>query len=96
MSYHHRELVRGPGNLAAWKTVRAQALERDDYTCMKCGVRHRSVRYEVHHLVPVSRGGDGFALDNLQTLCRECHFEVHRPKHKRDLRTEWEAWAREW
>lgn len=32
---------------------------------------------QVHHLVPVSMGGDD-SPENLVSLCGECHREVHR------------------
>jgi len=33
---------------------------------------------EVDHIVPLSRGGAPYALENLQPLCSECHREKHR------------------
>lgn len=30
---------------------------------------------EVDHIVPRHRGGEMFALDNLQTLCQQCHIQ---------------------
>ena len=57
---------------ARWKRVRRQAIERDGYRCRKCG--RASGRFEVDHVVPISAGGAAYELDNLQSLCRPCHF----------------------
>lgn len=66
MSRHHQKL-----NRRKWAQVRIKALTRDGYACVKCGKRGR---LEVDHIVPVARGGLPYDLDNLQTLCRPCHF----------------------
>ena len=66
-----------------WKELRLLVLERDQYRCVQCG---KAARFEVDHIEPVRTGGDEFALSNLQTLCRRCHFQktasenAHRPK----------------
>jgi hypothetical protein len=55
--------------------VRMDVLKRDDYRCTKCGASPRddkSVRLEVDHVIPVSRGGSS-TMDNLRTLCFSCN-----------------------
>jgi len=47
-------------------------LERDNYTCRKCGRKASEGRLEVDHIIPVSKGGTD-ELNNLQTLCFECN-----------------------
>ena len=44
-------------------------LDRDGYACRACG------RWgdNVDHVQPINDGGDVWAMDNLQTLCRSCH-----------------------
>ena len=70
--------------------LRAAVLERDDYRCRKCRIRTAA---QVHHLVPVARGGAYFDPGNLIAVCRPCHRELH------DTRTpaqrEWDAYLRE-
>lgn len=44
--------------------------KRDRYRCRICGAS--GVELELDHRVPVGQGGSD-ALDNLQTLCRECN-----------------------
>ena len=55
-----------------WKRVRRKVLDRDKHRCRKCGIF--TSRFEVDHVVPLEAGGAEYALDNLQTLCRPCHF----------------------
>jgi 5-methylcytosine-specific restriction endonuclease McrA len=60
-----------------WASLRANALARDRRRCTRCGARGRRVELHVHHIVPLARGGRN-ALDNLTTLCRDCHQIAHR------------------
>jgi len=50
---------------------------RDGYTCKHCG--KRGVRLEAHHIVFRSHGGKD-TLDNLLTLCGQCHHHLHQGK----------------
>lgn len=54
---------------------RKKALERDKYACRHCGVTAKKGLH-VHHIVPRSQGGSNY-VDNLMTLCKECHIEIH-------------------
>lgn len=63
----------GLGDLK-WTDVRQMALERDESKCQRCGVT--GMRLNVHHKVPISRGGTS-ELDNLITLCWNCHLVKH-------------------
>ena len=53
---------------------REHAICRDKYTCQCCGAKN--TRLEVHHIVYRSQGGTD-DLDNLITLCADCHKKVH-------------------
>jgi 5-methylcytosine-specific restriction endonuclease McrA len=74
-------------NSAAWQKARAAARERDGQRCTNCG---SAQDLEVHQIVPLSKGGEQFALSNLTTLCRDCHSrESHdavtpRPRFSRN------------
>ena len=59
-----------------WGAVRAQVLRRDNRTCRECG-KHGGL-LDVHHVVPLERGGAAYDVDNLKTLCRPCHNKAHR------------------
>lgn len=65
---------------AEFKAVRADILERDNYTCQRCGKSNHpscptSVVLTVHHKVPVAQGGRNVP-SNLITLCNYCHADV--------------------
>ena len=49
--------------------------ERDGWRCRSCG---RAGKLECDHIVPLRRGGDPWAVENLQALCRSCHVEKSR------------------
>ena len=50
-------------------SMRAAVLVRDGGRCRKC---RRSIKLEMDHIVPVSKGGKT-EESNLQTLCRRCN-----------------------
>lgn len=58
-------------NTPEWRSLRKEALIRDDYTCVICGSKEN---LEVDHIIPPRGRADlFFNLDNLQTLCSSCH-----------------------
>jgi 5-methylcytosine-specific restriction endonuclease McrA len=66
-----------------------QALDRDEWQCVKCGARQR---LECDHIEPVRKRPDlAYKLSNLQILCGTCHARktrieigLGRPNPKRD------------
>lgn len=69
---HSARVTRGP----RWKALRMQALERDEWQCVKCGERRR---LEIDHIEPVRDRPDlAYSLANLQTLCGRCHARKTR------------------
>lgn len=54
--------------------VKSAVLNRDNYTCQICG--EKDTRLEVHHIQFRSKGGSN-RMDNLVTLCRNCHKQIH-------------------
>jgi len=52
-----------------WKKLRIIVLDRDGWQCAACGRPADSV----DHIVPRVKGGDMWALDNLQSLCKSCN-----------------------
>ena len=59
-----------------WRAVRMQALRRDGFQCVQCGVRHR---LEVDHVLSVRDRPDlSFDPGNLQVLCGGCHTRKTR------------------
>ncbi len=67
-----------------WRRVRRYVKRRDGGRCTECGieVKGRRVPYEIHHIVPRSRGGTEHPA-NLRTLCSKCHM-----KYTKELREE--------
>jgi hypothetical protein len=54
--------------------------QRDNYTCMNPGCLHKSQRLSVHH---INYNKKDCSENNLITLCKKCHDEVHAlDKHK--------------
>lgn len=51
---------------------RQKIIQRDGRKCQWCGQKGPHVKLEVHHIIPVSQGGDD-NVRNLITLCVECH-----------------------
>ena len=69
---HSAKVTRGP----RWKAVRMQALDRDNWQCVKCGERRR---LECDHILPVKTHPElSYSLGNLQILCGPCHARKTR------------------
>ena len=54
--------------------VQKKGRERDGGVCQICGNVHDP---EGHHLIDYQYGGAA-SVDNIVTLCRDCHKEIHR------------------
>jgi len=55
------------------RTLKIKAAERGNFTCQKCKLIDKTgVRLEAHHIVPIYLGGKD-ELDNVITLCFDCH-----------------------
>jgi HNH endonuclease len=55
------------------RKARAQAFRRDCGECQEAGNGPCAGRMEVHHVVPVTAGGEPYDVDNLVTLCQHHH-----------------------
>lgn len=60
-----------------YANAREHALVRDKYTCQCCG--KKNCRVEAHHIKFRSDGGSD-TLENLITLCEDCHEAIHLGK----------------
>ena len=60
-----------------WRASRRAAIERDEGRCtvsrLLGGACSRRGTPHVHHVIPVSDGGDEYALENLATVCPSHH-----------------------
>lgn len=77
---------------AIWKQVRARAIASKDPICALCGnpidmeaKPYTPLACEVDHIIPVSRGGAPYDIDNLQLT----HHKCNRQKSNR-LRQDYE------
>jgi len=61
-----------------WEKRRQNVFLRDHGKCVECGSKEyeEGVVLHCHHRQPISKGG-GHELDNLETLCEDCHHIVH-------------------
>lgn len=65
-----------------WRKVRKKKLALDPL-CEHCKLRGRTTpATDVDHVVPLNRGGAGYAMSNLQSLCRSCHNRKTRSQHE--------------
>lgn len=70
-----------------WDTRRKVVYERDDYTCQECGVQSGpyregdAIELHAHHIKPISHEPD-HRLNNIITLCENCHFGAHEGEVK--------------
>ncbi len=63
-------------------------MDRDGWRCTSCG-RVVTVTAEVHHRVPLEEDGAPYDLDNLATLCRDCHHAAHGKRPETKQAAEW-------
>lgn len=76
----------------SWQQIRREALERDAFTCVDCGLTATSAELDVHHRIPRADGGPD-ELANLVTLCDGCHGRRHPNLQVALSRRFIEAWA---
>lgn len=72
-----------------WERCRVAALSRDRYLCQDCLKKGRITQAEeVHHIRPltpdtVDNPEITLNLDNLVSLCHQCHTDRHAKREKR-------------
>lgn len=85
-----------------WNSARRAAKRRDNYRCVTCGATEtvdKNLRssLEVNHIEPRVGRGYGMGcwnhLDNLETLCHDCHVKVTKAQAaaRRAAQAEWVA-----
>lgn len=58
--------------------IRHMCMERDNYTCQKCGATGEGVTLHAHHILSYARNKIvANDIQNVITLCKACHNEVH-------------------
>lgn len=72
-----------------WASVREKVKKRDEYKCVLCS---KTSFLQIHHIIPLSKGGTN-NLSNMETVCRNCHEEIHpHMKEKRLRKDENDDW----
>ena len=76
--------IKGNKKYIAWRT---SVFKRDKNACQRCGVkRHKNVVLQAHHVRPWSLYPTyRYDITNGITLCRRCHFIIHKSKDRRFL-----------
>ena len=61
-----------------YANTKAYVLDRDNYKCQnpKCKCKTKRPKLEVHHII-FKRNGGSDEPENLITLCKDCHDEIH-------------------
>ena len=67
------------GKLYGFENAKAYVLTRDNYTCQCCKTKKGTLH--VHHIIYRSNGGSD-DIDNLITLCEDCHKKLHEGELK--------------
>ena len=67
------------GKLYGFDNAKAYVLIRDNYTCQCCKTKKGTLH--VHHKIYRSQGGSD-DIENLITLCEDCHKKLHRGELK--------------
>ena len=71
-------------NSLQWKKIRAFVLTRDFYMCKICGAPHAKIVHHIRELTPMN-------MDNLITVCEQCHDEIHSRNHRQEARCRFDA-----
>ncbi|SIS07568.1 5-methylcytosine-specific restriction enzyme A [Moraxella cuniculi DSM 21768] len=72
-NWRHTRSASERGYGSAWRRLRAQILQRDNYLCQACKANGRyTTATDVDHIQAKAHGGTD-SPDNLQSLCRACH-----------------------
>ena len=70
-------------------TIRKNIFKRDNFTCQKCRIQDTTCKkLELHHINPIYQGGTD-NLNNLITLCFDCH------KYAPDKKQEFDEYMKE-
>ena len=82
-----REFAKSFYRSKEWQNVRGYVLKRDMYLCVKCGHPAEEVHHK-KHLSPTNINDINISLNlsNLISLCKECHFAIHRDDKVKGLK----------
>jgi Restriction endonuclease len=72
-------------------SLRQRARSADNHRCVRCGTEED---LQIHHIIPYEDGGVD-SLENLITLCGDCHWDAHGETWSEvdyDSKDEFEEW----
>jgi 5-methylcytosine-specific restriction endonuclease McrA len=58
-------------------SIKQEIIKRDNNTCKECFNECAEYKAQVHHIIPVSHGGED-EYNNLILLCSDCHNTIHQ------------------
>lgn len=106
--YKTKEQKRKFYDSGEWKQLREEAKVRDNYECQPCkragrvtidlgeyseGAKRKKIQLVVHHVKEIYHHPElALDLDNLETVCVECHNK----EHGRDFKSKKLKWDDEW
>lgn len=57
-----------------WSQFRYLRIKIDNFTCQMCGNKFENdTKLDVDHIIAITLGGECFDVENVRTLCKECH-----------------------
>lgn len=68
IDYLKRKNITGSFSVIEWNNL----IQKQNYTCNICKRVEPEIKLTVDHIIPISRGGDGY-INNIQGLCRSCN-----------------------
>lgn len=86
--YNSRHRSRLSGYINWVKSI----LERDNYTCQKCGSNRELCAHHINNYANFKK--ERLNLDNGITLCKDCHKEIHQIFGKHSLRESFNEWMK--
>ena len=74
---YHYDAYRAYLKSQPWRDLRKLVLKRDSHRCLRCGyIGH----LQVHHAHYEGIATMDFSIDQLESICNECHKAVHQGK----------------
>ena len=75
ISENHKRL-----NTLEWNETRKKIYKRDNWTCQICNKKNPKIM-QCHHIIPYRISQDD-SMENLITLCCNCHIKEERKYYK--------------
>lgn len=60
-----------------WQKMRLRVFERDNFTCINCGSKDKTLHAHHPQYHPFAEGPWDYDVGDIVTLCEECHADEH-------------------